>query len=109
WKPIVTGSCDTGALHIDFERSIVNGCVMVNAPLVRWFGPDQLSAASPAVETTSAVVVVLYVLATPGVNGPNEAAPPRVSPRVAGTLPPTDASWAGAPCTGPLDVATKDA
>ena len=47
------------AVQADFERSTVNGWGIVNAPLVRWFGPDQPSAALPADDTTSAVVVAL--------------------------------------------------
>ena len=32
WKPIVTGSCDTGAVQLDFEKLSVNACGNVNAP-----------------------------------------------------------------------------
>ena len=47
------------------------------------------SVASPAVEITLAVVLALYVRATPGVNAPKLAGAPSVSDSVAGTVPPT--------------------
>src|SRR5690349_22825467 len=47
-----------------------------------------LRVASPAVEITLAVVEAVYVLPTPGVNGPNVAGVPRLSASVAGTVPP---------------------
>src|SRR3954471_11461635 len=70
-----------------------NACGSENAPLTRWpvavgLGSATLSVASPAVETTLAVVADSYVLATPGVNGPNDAGAPIVRPSVAGTVPP---------------------
>src|SRR4051794_17878422 len=85
-----------------------------NAPFTRWpvafeLGSATLRVASPALEVTLAVVLAAYVFATPGVKAPNAAGVPSVSDSVAGTLPPTGASWAGAPCTGPLDVVTMDA
>ena len=51
-----------------------------------------LSAASPAVETTVAVVDAVYSRATPGVKAPKDAGAPSVSASVAGTEPPTVAS-----------------
>ena len=52
-------------------------------------GSATLSSASPAVETTFAVVDAEYSRATPGVNAPNCAGGPSVSESVAGTVPPT--------------------
>src|SRR6201999_1780235 len=48
-----------------------------------------VSAASPAVLITFAVVDAVYSFATPGVNAPNVAGAPSVSDSVAGTAPPT--------------------
>src|SRR5689334_9639606 len=64
-----------------------------NEPLTRWpvaveLGSATLSAASPAVEMTLAVVPAVYVLPRPGVNAPNEAGVPSESESVAGTVPP---------------------
>ena len=56
---------------------------------IRRPGSDTVSAASPAVEVTFAVVVAVYSRATPGVNAGNVAALPSVSASVAGTVPPT--------------------
>src|SRR4051812_32799295 len=55
-----------------------------NAPLTRCPGAVELasatdSAASPAEETTVAVVCPVYVFATPGANAPNVAGVPSVS------------------------------
>src|SRR3954471_1542355 len=91
WNAIATGSCDTGPLQLAGAICTCSGSGSENAPLVRWTGPDTLSAASPAVDTTSAVVDASYVLSTPGVNAPNDAGAPRVSASVAGTVPPTGA------------------
>ena len=50
-------------------------------------GSATLSVASPAVEITLAVVLAVYVAATPGMNAPNEAGAPSVSASVAVTWP----------------------
>src|SRR4051795_12072536 len=88
-NPIVTGSLDTGADQVLLENATSSGSCSVNAPLLRWPGSETLSAASPAVEMTFAVVCAVYVFSTPGVNGPNDAGLPSVSDSVAGTVPPT--------------------
>ena len=61
---------DTGAVHAAFESSTRSGCGSENAPLVRWPGSETVSAASPAVLITVAVVAAVYSFATPGVNAP---------------------------------------
>src|SRR3954468_11673023 len=86
---MVTPSFATGALQLALLSSTRSGSGSENAPLVRWPGSDTVSAASPAVEITLAVVDAAYSLATPGVNAPNEAGAPSVSESVAGTVPPT--------------------
>ena len=53
---IVTGSLDTGAVHVALENETSSGDGSENAPLTRWPGSDTVSAASPAVEITFAVV-----------------------------------------------------
>src|SRR5215813_10382815 len=60
-----------------------------NEPFVRWPGSLTESAALPAVEITFAVVDAVYSLSSPGVNAPNDAAGPKDSDSVAGTVPPT--------------------
>ena len=55
-KPIVTGSLETGPVHVDFERLTTSGDGSANVPFIRWPGSDTLSVASPAVEMTLAVV-----------------------------------------------------
>src|ERR1700742_3215500 len=90
-KPIVTASLETGALQLDFENVTCSGSASENAPLVRWPGSDTVSAASPAVEMTSAALDAVYVLSTPGVNAPKLTGPPSVSESAAGTEPPTGA------------------
>ena len=77
------------------------GCASRNAPLASVAG-DALSAASPAVDVTVAVVDAVYSFATPGVNGPNDAGPPSVSDSVAGTVPPTPRPPTGVTKTEPL-------
>ena len=52
-------------------------------------GSATLSVASPAVETTVAVVEARYVLVIPGVNAPNCAGAPSNRLNVAATEPPT--------------------
>src|SRR4051812_46289866 len=86
---IVTGSSDTGFVHVALESSTRSGSGSENAPLVRWPGSETLSVASPAVEVTVAVVEAVYSLSAPGVNGPKLAGEPYVSESVAGTVPPT--------------------
>ena len=44
------------AVQVAFERETCSGCGSENLPLTRWPGSDTLSVASPAVETTLAVV-----------------------------------------------------
>src|SRR3954464_5048334 len=85
---IVTGSLDTGAVHVAFEKVTWTGSGSVNAPLARQQVSPTDSVASPAVEITFAEPVASYVLSTPGVNAPKVAAGPSVSPSVAGTEPP---------------------
>src|SRR4051812_24034964 len=68
-------------------------CGSENAPFTRWpvaveDGSATLSVASPAVEMTLAVVLAVYVLATPGVKAPKAAGVPSDSDSVAGTVPP---------------------
>src|SRR3954470_16488494 len=53
---IVDVACDTGPDQLFGAMATCSGCGSVNAPLARWPGSDTLSAASPAVETMSAVV-----------------------------------------------------
>ena len=55
-KPIVTWSCETGALQVDFENETCSGDASEKAPLASVTGPDADSVASPAVDSTSAVV-----------------------------------------------------
>src|SRR3954470_5679810 len=88
-NPIVTASCDTGADQLDFENDTCSASGSENAPLLIWPGSLTLSAASPAVLSTSAVVCAVYVLSRPAVNAPKLAGPPSVSDSVAGTVPPT--------------------
>src|SRR3954462_10543901 len=88
-NPIATAACETGAAHEEGVMVTDSGSGNENAPFVRWPGSLTLSAASPAVDTTSAVVDAVYVFSTPGVNAPNDAADPRVNESVAGTVPPT--------------------
>src|SRR5689334_5888179 len=52
-------ACDTGPDQLLGAIATCSGCGSVNAPLARWPGSDTLSAASPAVDTTSAVVVAV--------------------------------------------------
>ena len=54
---IDTGSLETGAVHVVLLNVTSSGDGSENAPLVRWPGSDTLSAASPAVLITFAVVV----------------------------------------------------
>src|SRR4051794_11222774 len=70
-----------------------------NAPLTRWPGTfalesATLSSASPAVETTFAVVVAVYVLPTPGVNAPKAGAVPSDSESCGGTGAAGGGLWA---------------
>ena len=85
----VTAALDTGAVHAPCDSSTRSGCGSVNAPFTRWPGSDTLSVASPAVLVTVAPVVAVYSAATPGTNGVNVAGAPKVSDKVAGTVPPT--------------------
>src|SRR5690606_33197051 len=64
-----------------------------NSPLTRWpvaveLGSETVSVPSPAVEITFALVVAVYVCATPGMNGENCAGRPSDSASVAATSPP---------------------
>src|SRR5215208_6426060 len=88
-KVIVELPLDTGPDHAFGAISTRSGCGNENAPFIRRPGSDTVNAASPAVEVTVAAVVAVYSRATPGVNAGNVAAPPIVSPSVAGTVPPT--------------------
>src|SRR3954447_20945673 len=104
WNASATGSLDTGALHDVGDISTCSGSASVNAPLVRWSGPETLRVALPAVDVTVAVVDASYVLSDPGMNVPNEAGPFSVSASVAGTVPPTPTvpvcAWSGEPGAG---------
>src|SRR3954454_15760615 len=91
---IATASLETGAVHAAFESETWSGSGSANDPLERYPGSETLSAASPAVEVTVAVVEAAYSFATPGVNTPKRAGAPSVSESVAGTVPPTSASVA---------------
>src|ERR1700761_5245737 len=86
---IATAALETGPVQPAGVVVTVTGSGSENAPLARCAGPLTLSAASPAVEMTSAVVEAVYVLSIPGVNAPNDGAAPSVSESVAGTVPPT--------------------
>src|SRR4051794_4073435 len=85
---IDTGALDAGAVQLAGVIVTCSGSARLKAPLARWTGPLTLSAASPAVEMTFAVVAVVYVRSAPGVNAPKAAAGPSVSESVAGTEPP---------------------
>src|SRR5262245_12317268 len=58
-KPTVTTSLDTGAVHAAFDNETSSGDGSENVPLVRCPGSEYVSAASPAVEMTLAVVEVV--------------------------------------------------
>src|SRR3712207_1937085 len=102
-KLIVTASLETGPSYVlivagRVEPWTLSGCGRKKGPLTRWPGFCVLvslavSVASPAVEITLAVVLAVYVRATPGTNAPKLAGVPSVSESVAGTLPPTGTSW----------------
>ena len=69
-----------------------SGCGRLKAPFV-WpggvvVGSLTVSAASPAVLITFAVVVAVYSRATPGVNVPNEAGAPEGEGERRGHVPP---------------------
>src|SRR5689334_13342857 len=85
---IANASLETGPVQTVFAGVTPSGPASENAPLASFAGEAD-SAASPAVEVTFAVVDAVYVLATPGVNAPNDADPPSDSESVAGTVPPT--------------------
>src|SRR3954471_21717862 len=87
---IVTGSLDTGAVHAALENSTRRGSLSANAPLVSTPGSLTVSAASPAVLMTFTVVVAVYSLSAPGMNGAKDPGVPSVSDSVAGTVPPTE-------------------
>ena len=55
---IVTGSLETGAVHVALLKETSSGDGSANAPLVRWPGSPTVRAASPAVLMTLAVVDV---------------------------------------------------
>src|SRR5215207_4946120 len=80
-----------GPLQLVFSGVMVTGWASRNAPLASVVG-DAVSAASPAVEVTVAVLEAVYSCATPGVNEPNDAGAPSVSDNVAGTAPPAEPS-----------------
>ena len=56
---IVTGSPDTGAVHVAFENETASGDGSENVPFIRWPGSETVRAASPAVESTVAGVVAV--------------------------------------------------
>src|SRR5215207_936445 len=93
-----------GPLQLVFSGVMVTGWASRNAPLASVVG-DALSAASPAVEVTVAVLEAVYSCATPGVNEPNEAGAPSVSDNVAGTAPPAEPSTTFA--RSPVTTATS--
>ena len=86
---IVDWPLETGPLQVFGAISTRSGCGSVNAPLARWPGSPTVSAASPAVLTTFAVVVAVYSRAWPGRKAPNDAGGPSVRLSVAGTVAPT--------------------
>src|SRR3954453_9578690 len=88
-KVIVTGSLETGAVQVALLNSTRTGSPSANGPLVSTPGSLTDSAASPALLITFAVVVAVYSLSAPGVNGPKVAGVPSDSDTVAGTEPPT--------------------
>ena len=51
-----TAALETGADHVFGAQSTTSGDGSVKVPLVRWSGPENDSAASPAVDVTVAVV-----------------------------------------------------
>ena len=55
-KPIVTDSFDVGAVQAAFDNDTSSGDGSENAPFTRCPGSEYVSAASPAVEITDAVV-----------------------------------------------------
>src|SRR5262249_11515566 len=55
-KPIVTGSLETGAVQALLDSSTTSDDGRENDPLVMWPGSEYVSAASPAVEMTLALV-----------------------------------------------------
>src|SRR4051794_2034605 len=89
-RVIVTGSLETGALQVALLNSTRKGSPSANAPLVSTPGSLTDSAASPALLITFAVVVAVYSLSAPGVNGAKLAGVPSVNDNVAGTVPPTE-------------------
>src|SRR4051794_25312028 len=89
WRNVtVDTALDTGPVQVAGARSTRSGSGRVNAPFVRRPGSETVSAASPAVEITVAVVLAVYSRSTPGVKAPKDAGAPIVSDSVAGTLPP---------------------
>ena len=56
---IVTGSLETGAVQVALLKETSSGEGSANAPLVRWPGSLTVSAASPAVLITFAVVLAV--------------------------------------------------
>ncbi len=52
-------SFETGPVQVAFEKETASGDGNANVPFVRWPGSDTVSAASPAVEITFAVVDVV--------------------------------------------------
>src|SRR3954470_3994410 len=88
-KVIVEAALETGPLHAPGAMSTRSGWASVKAPLLRWPGSETLSAASPALLITFAVVVAVYSAATPGTKAPKLAGAPSVRESVAGTVAPT--------------------
>lgn len=58
-NPIATGPLDTGSARLRGTPVTPSGCTSVNGPLARCAGPETFRVASPAVETTFAVVVAM--------------------------------------------------
>src|SRR4051812_9266341 len=85
---IVTPALDTGPAQEAGAISTRSACGSVNVPFVRCPGSETPNVASPAVETTFAVVCVVYSWSRPGVNAPNEGEAPSATASVAGTVPP---------------------
>ena len=84
-KVIAAAAFETGRVHEAGLSSTRSGCRQRERAVHQVAGVGRtVSAASPAVEITFAVVVAVYSRATPGVNAPNDAAGPSVSASVAG-------------------------
>src|SRR3954452_16813146 len=86
WRNVIAETAlDTGSNHVPGAMSTCSASGSEKAPLVRRPGSDTVSAASPALEITLAVVDAVYVRSVPATNVPKEGVAPSVSESVAGT------------------------